>query len=336
MSRADRLVHAFATDALAAPEAGDILVIRPASGALAEAVEPNRIVFETGFRPTHDALAAAGLRVVTRADGPAAMAIVTVGRSRAENLGDAARALRLLPPGGLLVIDGAKTDGIDSLVRQIGAALPIEGSVAKAHGKVVWAARPEALPREVSVWEDAARLAPNPAGFVTAPGMFSPETPDPGSRRLAEALDGRLSGRVADLGAGWGWLAAEALARCPKIAAIELFEADAAALDAARVNVDDARASFHWANVERLARVRPGFDWAIANPPFHDGRATDPARGAAFIAAAARILKPSGRLLIVANRQLPYERALDAGFARWEKVAEDSAFKVLAADRPRR
>ena len=56
----------------------------------------------------------------------------------------------------------------------------------------------------------------------------------------------------------------------------------------------------------------------IMNPPFHQGRAAEPDLGAAFIAAAARILKPHGRLMMVANRQLPYEAALDAGLPALE------------------
>ena len=74
----------------------------------------------------------------------------------------------------------------------------------------------------------------------------------------------------------------------------------------------------------------------ISNPPFHQGRAAEPDLGAAFIAAAARILKPAGRLLMVANRQLPYEATLDAAFRHWEKLSEDGAYKVMAAERPRR
>ena len=73
----------------------------------------------------------------------------------------------------------------------------------------------------------------------------------------------------------------------------------------------------------------------IANPPFHQGRAAEPDLGAAFIAAAARILKPSGRLLLVANRQLPYEAALAAALPpAGEKLSEDGAYKVFAAERP--
>jgi predicted RNA methylase len=152
---------------------------------------------------------------------------------------------------------------------------------------------------------------------------------------LADALDGRVKGRVADLGAGWGWLAHQALARCPRIAALDLFEAEARALDAARARTSPTpRAAFHWADVRTLPKADPPYDAVVANPPFHQGRAAEPDLGAAFIAAAARLLKPSGRLLMVANRQLPYEAPLDVAFARWEKLSEDRAFKVFAAERP--
>jgi 16S rRNA (guanine1207-N2)-methyltransferase len=334
--RPDRLVQAFLTGALSPPATGDIVVVRAETPALAAALPRERLLFETSLRPRHDALAAAGVRVTTRAETPAAMALVHLGRSRAENLGAAARALALLPPGGVLALDGAKTDGIDSLARQVAAAAPLAGAFAKAHGRTVWLERSAALPTEVAAWAAAATPAPNAFGFVTAPGMFSPEGPDPGSARLAAAFAGRLAGRVADLGAGWGWLSVAALGSCPGIAAIELFEADARALDAARANVADPRAAFRWADVRALARADGPFDAVIANPPFHEGRAAEPELGAAFVAAAARVLKPGGRLWMVANRRLPYEAALDAAFARWEKRAEEGVYKVIAADRPRR
>ncbi|MBP7243418.1 methyltransferase [Amaricoccus sp.] len=336
MSRTDRATAAFASGELAAPEAGDVLLIRAATPALAEALPHDRLLFEQSFKPAHDTLAAAGLRVTIRAEKSAAMALVTLGRSRAENLGNLARAIALTPPGATIALDGAKTDGVDSLARQVGAVLPLSGSFSKAHGKVVSLIRPEAPPPEVAAWDAAAAPARNAAGFLTAPGLFSADAPDPGSVRLAEAFAGRLSGRVADLGAGWGWLAAQALAACPGIAALDLFEAEARALDCARVNVPDPRAAFHWSDVTRLGRRDGPFDAAICNPPFHEGRAAEPGLGAGFVAAAARILKPAGRLFLVANRQLPYEAPLAAAFARAEKLAEDGGFKVYLADRPRR
>ncbi len=47
----------------------------------------------------------------------------------------------------------------------------------------------------------------------------------------------------------------------------------------------------------------------------------------------ATVLKPGGRLLLVANRGLPYEAPLRAAFAAVEEIARDGNFKVLAARR---
>ena len=336
MAASDRLALAFETGALALPDAGPVVVLRAEPSRFLDAVPPARLACVQTFRPTFDALDAAGHPVATEAEGPAAMAVVVLTRSRAESLGLIARALDLLAPGGTLVVSGGKTEGADALARQVGAAIPVAGTYVKAHGRVFWLARPPALPPEVAAWAAEAAPRPNAEGFLTAPGMFSPEHADPGSRLLAGFLPGRLKGRVADLGAGWGWLAHAALAACPEIAELDLHEAEARALDAARANVTDPRARFHWTDVARLAAGPARYDAVIANPPFHQGRAADPGLGAAFIAAAARILKPDGRLLLVANRQLPYEAPLAAAFRRVERLAEDPAYKVFLAERPQR
>ena len=47
---------------------------------------------------------------------------------------------------------------------------------------------------------------------------------------LARHLPAGLAGLAADLGAGWGYLSAELLARCPGITALDLYEAEARAL----------------------------------------------------------------------------------------------------------
>jgi 16S rRNA (guanine1207-N2)-methyltransferase len=312
-----------------------VLVLRAALTGFLDLVPPERLCCEQSFRPVYDALAESGRSVTVRAEGPAAMVVVMLTRSRAENLGNIARGLGLMPPGGTLVVTGAKSDGVDSLARQVGGVLPLQGAFVKAHGRVFWLVRPEPLPAAVAAWERAAAPAPNATGFVTAPGMFSHERPDAGSRLLAGWIEGRLDGRVADLGAGWGWLADAALAVNPRVAAIDLYEAEALALEAARANVTDPRAGFHWADVTRLRRGDP-YDAVITNPPFHHGRAAEPDLGAAFIAAAARILKPDGRLLMVANRQLPYEATLADRFRHVVKLTETGAFKVVQAARPQR
>lgn len=336
MTAPDRLALAHDAGELPVPEAGRIAVLRAAPSRFLDAVSAERLICEQSFLPTHRALAARGHAVEAAIDGPAAMVVVNLTRARSENLGNVARGLAMLGPGGLLAVNGAKTDGIDALVRRIAAVLPAEGAFVKAHGRVAWFRRPATVPEPVAEWAAAAQPGRVAGAFLTAPGMFSSEGPDPASLRLAEILPGRLTGRVADLGAGWGWLADAALRAAPEIAAIDLFEAEARALDAARVNVTDPRAGFHWADVTALPAAAGPYDRVVMNPPFHAGRAADPGLGAAFIAAAARILSPRGQLLMVANRQLPYEEALERAFGAWKRLAQDGGYKLFLAERPRR
>ena len=150
---------------------------------------------------------------------------------------------------------------------------------------------------------------------------------------LARHLEGRLSGAVADFGAGWGYLAAECLRRASQITRLDLYEADHASLDAARRNLsglNQARLGFHWTDLTREP-VPERYDAIIMNPPFHAGRAADPTLGIGFIRAAHSALKPGGKLLMVANRQLPYEAALRELFRSIDVVEEGSGFKVIEA-----
>ena len=115
---------------------------------------------------------------------------------------------------------------------------------------------------------------------------------------------------------------------------LDLIEAEARALDCARLNVTDPRAAFHWADVTVASKT--AFDAIVMNPPFHTGRAADPSLGIAFIRSAAAALTPQGRLWMVANRHLPYEETLSKCFRDVSQVAVDAGFKVFQASRPLR
>lgn len=306
-----------------APE-GDFLVIGARGGDDLSPLDPRRTVIQQGHFPDHRALAARGYQVTTQASGRFDGALVILPRSRAEARSRIADAAARLGPGAALWVDGQKTDGVDSVLKDLRRLAPVDEVQSKAHGKIFRVIMPADnwVPGD---WASAAReVVP---GFVTRPGVFSADGVDPGSAMLAAALPDRMPARVADLGAGWGWLSAQALTR-PGIEVIHLVEASHAALESARDNITDARAVFHWADVRDFTLPDP-VNGVIMNPPFHEGRAADPRIGADFIAAAARLLTGAGRLWMVANRHLPYEQVLAQHFAQVTERHGDSRFKVI-------
>ena len=289
-------------------------------------------IYVSEFRPDHDRLVDSGATVALAPPEGLAVAVVCLPRNRLHGQGRVSRAMAAVRPGGTLIVDGQKTDGIEALLRQFKNLLPPEGVISKAHGKIAWFCRPDPIPPEIAGWAEEAAPALNAEGFVTAPGMFHPEGIDEGTRTLIDHLPA-ATGRAADLGAGWGALSAALLDGSPDLEHLDLVEADHAALEAARLNVADPRARFHWADVTRWGGGP--YDLIVSNPPFHVSRAADPALGQAFIAAAARLLAPKGRLMLVANRQLPYESEFDRHFGAWTQVHSDSRFKILSATRPK-
>ncbi|MEX0329364.1 MAG: methyltransferase [Ruegeria sp.] len=279
------------------------------------------------FKPFHDHFATMGFEAVPKADDKCHDIIVFLPRAKAQ-----ARALIQLAchrASGTVVIDGAKTDGVDSVLKDIRKKVAVQGPISKAHGKIFWF---QADPTAFDDW--AAPVTQVAGGFRTAPGVFSADGIDPASDLLRKTFPAKLGSRVADLGAGWGYLSAGLIAD-ETLTSLHLVEADHTALTCARANVHDPRAQFHWADATTW-RVDEPLDAVVMNPPFHTSRSADPALGQDFIRSAARNLGRSGDLWMVANRHLPYEATLTENFARVEEVAGDNRFKVFHASRPRR
>lgn len=323
--RSARLELALDSGALVVPDLGTVAVYQPRVGDDLSSLPKDRVRVVTGFKPDHDHFAAQGY--VLTADTPFAAAIVCLPRSKAEALALIARAMAEVAPGGPVMIDGQKTDGVDAILKQCRAAgLSTSEPISKAHGKAfVMAAAP--APAE---WHAAPAMVEG--GFQTRPGVFSADGPDRGSVLLAAALPAKLPGRIGDLGAGWGYLSRAILAR-DGVKEVDLVEADAVALDCARVNLPDPRARFHWADATTF-RAPKLWDAVVMNPPFHAGRDADPALGMAFLKAAQRGLAPNGVLWLVANRHLPYLPTLTALFREIEDVGGDGAFRVTCARYP--
>ena len=320
MSQAGRaLAYAFEAGAL---DAGRAFFLR------AEPLSLKDIDCEQSFRPDFLKLKLAAPRIES---GAWPLGLVLLTKHKEENFANVARGWALLENGGRLVCAGANDDGAASFERHLAKAFGLGGTISKFHSRVFWIHKGERSPPDY--WRRLATLQPVSDGsFVSQPGIFSWDRIDDGSALLANHLPSDLSGHVADFGCGWGYLAREVLARSPKVARIDLIDAEHRAIEAARVNVADARASFHW--LDLASEPAPDtYDAIVCNPPFHAGRAAQPELGQRVIDAAALALRPGGRFYVVANRGLPYEPLLKRSFASFETLVDNNKFRVSRAQR---
>ncbi|MEP5762059.1 MAG: class I SAM-dependent methyltransferase [Litoreibacter sp.] len=280
------------------------------------------------YYPAHAALLAREIPVTPTAEGTYENALVQCHRTRAVSFDSLREAVLRTSIGGTVAINGDKTDGIEAIVRELRKRFVDVEVFSKAHGKLAWFSRPKDLP-SLDDWE--AKPFDTKDGFRSFPGIFSSDGIDKGSEILVQHLP-ELKGRVADLGAGWGFLSRHILLS-KAVSQLDMVEADYNALHAAKTNVLDARANHHWADA--LNFDGKGYDAVVMNPPFHISRKPDPALGQGFIRKAAKLLAPKGVLWMVANRNLPYESVLHENFLKLTTIAQTGGFKVIQASQPK-
>ena len=326
------LFHPFASGTLALPGEGERYLFlgaeagqRPPEGfgAALEAVQPLRSLYR-GL----EAVRASVTPTVEGEDYDGALILMT--KHKGENESRIAEALRRVRTGGLIVVAGGKEDGVQSMRKRLDQLGLTGDSMPKYHGLAIWFARPEDPAEAIS------KLAAKPVRvadrFTAAPGMFSHDRVDEGSELLASRIPEDFNGHAADFGAGWGYLSVMFGGRAPQAKGIDLFEAHHEALEAARENMAEncpnVPARYYWLDLTAEA-PRDHYDLIVMNPPFHEGHAADHSLGAGMIRMAAKSLKAGGRLLMVANRGLPYEPVLKETFKDSGELCRNARFKVL-------
>lgn len=317
LSRASHLLKGPLTWAMAEPCAG----LRDIPG----------LAVVNSFRP--DVLALARMGIAATPDWPASApptVAVTLPRQVDWACGLMASALHSLPAGGTLLAVARNDRGGKRYAALLEEHFGLLWSDSKNRCRAVAVERPKDLPAIVGDWrKNYAPKTVEGTGLLALPGTFSCDHVDKASALLASLLP-PLPGRVADFGAGWGYLSHCLLTSAAPPAQVDLYEADVNALTIAKENLKswNGKTSFHWHDL-LLEPCKPAYDAVVMNPPFHDLQDADPAIGRGFIAAAARALKPGGQLWLVANRQLPYEEVLASSFPTRRAVAEEGGFKVL-------
>lgn len=329
------LFHPFESGAIAPPAEGRVLFLGAEPGFRLPEGFGAELQLVQGFRPHFRALEKAGSKISTLAEETGYdAALVLAGRHRGQNEDWIADAAERVVPGGLILVAGSNEDGIGSLRKRVNKLAGTDDSLPKHHGVAFWFRRPDDAASLVAALRSQPVVVDN--RFMTAPGMFSHDRIDTGSKLLIKCLPEKAKGFAADFGAGWGFLSASLAERTQGLSGIDLYEADFGSLEAARQNLagipSPPRFDFHWHDVVGEP-VERKYDMIVMNPPFHSARAAEPEIGQAFIKAAAAALKPGGQLYMVANRGLPYEQTLKASFKHVEELRNERGFRVMLARR---
>ena len=259
-----------------------------------------------------------------------------------------AQAATLVKPDGCVLVAGPKKGGAEVAAatlreqfefveletyrkgHRVYRASKLRASGGPVSGSLTAASVSDAEPVPVTTLE----LRGQTLQLVRDHRIFARGQLDPATRMLAEAFEAPPGAMLLDLGCGGGVLGILAALLDPT-ARCTLVDADPLAVAAARRGgalSGAANISVHLSDV--LAEL-PGqtYDTVVMNPPFHRGRVKDLALGERFLTEASAALRPGGRLWVVCNRFLPYERTLTKLLGAPCEVAGDRSYKVLTAER---
>ncbi len=242
-----------------------------------------------------------------------------------------AHALRALTPDGALIALAPKDRGGSRLRKELEAFGCEVQETARRHQRICAVARPAAPTGLDDALAAGGPQVPQALGLWSQPGVFSWDRLDPGSALLIDPPP-NLAGRGADFGCGVGVLARAVLAS-PEVIEIAAIDIDRRAVEAARRNISDPRATVLQADLRAAPPDLADLDFVIMNPPFHLAGGEDRGLGDAFVSRAAAMLRRGGVVRLVANVALPYESYLARDFSRTRLIGRSGGYKVLEAVR---
>jgi 16S rRNA (guanine1207-N2)-methyltransferase len=242
----------------------------------------------------------------------------------------------LVPAGAEIAVFGANDEGIRSAASHLEVVAEDVATVdARRHSRVLMGRRRAAIgghKTSLSSWrrESEIAIAGGTLRWVSYPGLFAGGGLDEGTALLLAHLpDLADTARVLDFGCGTGIIGAGVRMKAPR-ARIDLLDADAVALEAARENVPEARLLLG-DGLAAAGTVR--YHVILSNPPLHDGVSENYGTLERLIGEAPEHLVAGGVLQIVTQRRIKATELMQTAFGNVALVTENGRFRVLRTKR---
>jgi 16S rRNA (guanine1207-N2)-methyltransferase len=243
--------------------------------------------------------------------------------------------------GGCLILSGGTKEGVNVAARVLEAACGSVEEVAARGARVVYGRSPTfegALAEGMPISEYATTIDDVTVRWLTKPGVFSADGPDPASELLLSCLRLPHKGRILDLGCGAGLLGLWAAKRMPGVK-VTMVDSDVSSVGCAEAGIvlnglDNAEATLSDGVAELQGRK---FDIVLTNPPIHRSGRREAGLAERFASEAAGAIGRKGRLWLVVAPTVPLGRTLDELYTEVAIAADDGSSRVFdAIRRPRR
>jgi 16S rRNA (guanine1207-N2)-methyltransferase len=252
-----------------------------------------------------------------------------------------------LKPGGNLILAGPTRGGAKAVIKDAERLFGNSTIIGyRNHQRVAICKRGDSLPKPLPIEYEQTGIKPGtintikvttPMGSLvleTHPGIFSWEALDEGTALLLEHLAIEPGWRVWDVGCGYGAIGlSTALAGASQVllSDINLLGVGYTQRNAIKNKVSEKVAVILTDGLSADPCQFGSFDLIVSNPAFHQGRKVNKSMADALIAEGNEWLTPNGRLVIVANRFLNYDRYMRNFFQEVKKIFETNKYHVIEA-----
>ena len=252
-----------------------------------------------------------------------------------------------LNDGGRLLLAGPSRQGAKAVIKD---AQRLFGNATilgyRSHQRVAHCQKNTAVPKPLPKEFQSPGIAPGsvnkltidlPLGSLqlnTSPGIFSWKKFDQGSALLLQHLDIDPNSVVWDVGCGYGILGL--VAALSGAEQVLMSDTNILAVDYAQENAKNNNLAEHvlifpavGLNLPPSISAPSQVDLILSNPAFHQGRLVDKSMADQIIRESTSLLKSGGRVLLVANRFLNYDKSMQPHFKSVSTIAKNNHYHVI-------